>query len=226
MEENKITEKKELGTQWLGFLYRFFVLQCFIIVCSILGTFSKIIEHKKYYGSTSEINGFLYFLIFMYIVRLIAKISVFAAKKDKYSPFFLSFMIDFICISLPPYYGNGIMAFFGFLTKFFLAAAIIIPNMVYVTKRKSLLTSVDQLTQTKTQEPQQLTRRNVKCGKCGHIGPYDGNCPECGSTLKFYFDEPIEQPINNNVDDKNTEKEVNEETNNETPSISEDLPTD
>lgn len=196
MEENKTTEKKELGTQWLSFLYRFFILQCIIIiVCSIFGTFSKIIEHKKYYGSTSEINGFLYFLIFMYIVRLIAKISVFAAKKDKYSPFFLSLMIDFICISLPPYYGNGIMAFFGFLTKFFLAAAIIIPNMVYVTKRKSLLTSADQVLQTKKQEPQQLTRRNVKCGKCGHIGPYDGNCPECGSSIKFYFDEPIEQPI-------------------------------
>ena len=77
MEENKITEKKELGTQWLSFLYRFFILQCIIIVCSIFVTFSKIIEHKKYYGSTSEINGFLYFLIFMYIVRLIAKISVF-----------------------------------------------------------------------------------------------------------------------------------------------------
>lgn len=180
-----------------------------------MGTFSKIIEHKKYYGATSEINGFLYFLIFMCIVRLITKIAVFAAKKDKYSPFFLSFMVDFICISLPPYYGSGIMAFFGFLTKFFLAAAIIIPNMVYVTKRKSLLTSVDQLTQTKTQEPQQLTRRNIKCGKCGHIGPYDGNCPECGSTLKFYFDEPIEQPINDITDKPTPEKDVKEESYNE-----------
>lgn len=26
MEENKTIEKKELGTQWLGFLYRFTVL--------------------------------------------------------------------------------------------------------------------------------------------------------------------------------------------------------
>lgn len=119
MEENKTTEKKELGTQWLGFLYRFFVLQCFIIVCSILGTFSKIIEHKKSYDSTPEINGLLYFLIFMYIVRLIAKISVFTAKKDKYSPLFLSLMIDFICISLPPYYGDGVIAFLGFLHKTF-----------------------------------------------------------------------------------------------------------
>lgn len=24
------------------------------------------------------------------------------------------------------------------------------------------------------------------CGKCGHKGPYDGNCPECGSSLKKY----------------------------------------
>ena len=25
-----------------------------------------------------------------------------------------------------------------------------------------------------------------QCGKCGHEGPYDGNCPACGSSLKFY----------------------------------------
>lgn len=215
MEENKITEKKELGTQWLSFLYRFFILQCIIIVCSIFVTFSKIIEHKKSYDSTPEINGLLYFLIFMYIVRLIAKISVFTAKKDKYSPLFLSLMIDFICISLPPYYGDGVIAFLGFLTKLLLAAAIIIPNMVYVSKRKSLLTSADQVLQTKKQEPQQLTRRNIKCGKCGHIGPYDGNCPECGSTLKFYFDEPIEQPINDITDETISEKDVKEESYNE-----------
>ncbi len=24
------------------------------------------------------------------------------------------------------------------------------------------------------------------CGKCGCDGPYDGNCPECGSSMKFY----------------------------------------
>jgi len=24
------------------------------------------------------------------------------------------------------------------------------------------------------------------CGKCGHDGPYDGNCPICGSSLKKY----------------------------------------
>ena len=24
------------------------------------------------------------------------------------------------------------------------------------------------------------------CGKCGHQGPYEGNCPECGSSLKRY----------------------------------------
>ena len=24
------------------------------------------------------------------------------------------------------------------------------------------------------------------CGKCGHQGPYEGNCPECGSSLKKY----------------------------------------
>ena len=24
------------------------------------------------------------------------------------------------------------------------------------------------------------------CGKCGHQGPYEGNCPECGSSLKNY----------------------------------------
>ena len=25
-----------------------------------------------------------------------------------------------------------------------------------------------------------------RCGKCGQEGPYDGNCPTCGSSLKFY----------------------------------------
>ena len=24
------------------------------------------------------------------------------------------------------------------------------------------------------------------CGKCGHQGPYEGNCPKCGSSLKRY----------------------------------------
>lgn len=24
------------------------------------------------------------------------------------------------------------------------------------------------------------------CGKCGHKGPYDGNCPECGSSLRRF----------------------------------------
>lgn len=31
-------------------------------------------------------------------------------------------------------------------------------------------------------------RRNYRCGKCGKIGPYTGNCPECGSSLKFWYD--------------------------------------
>ena len=25
-----------------------------------------------------------------------------------------------------------------------------------------------------------------RCGKCGYNGPYNGNCPSCGSSIKFY----------------------------------------
>lgn len=27
---------------------------------------------------------------------------------------------------------------------------------------------------------------NYECGKCGASGPYEGNCPNCGSSLKIY----------------------------------------
>ena len=30
------------------------------------------------------------------------------------------------------------------------------------------------------------TKAPYRCGKCGQAGPYDENCPTCGSSLKFY----------------------------------------
>ena len=30
------------------------------------------------------------------------------------------------------------------------------------------------------------TKAPYRCGKCGQTGPYDGNCPTCGSSIKFY----------------------------------------
>ena len=35
-------------------------------------------------------------------------------------------------------------------------------------------------------------KQNYKCKKCGNVGPYIGDCPKCGSSLKTYFN--IEVP--------------------------------
>jgi len=33
---------------------------------------------------------------------------------------------------------------------------------------------------------QESTTTSYRCGKCGHNGPYEGNCPKCGSSLKRF----------------------------------------
>lgn len=32
----------------------------------------------------------------------------------------------------------------------------------------------------------EVPQKPFVCGKCGHKGPYDGNCPECGSSLRRF----------------------------------------
>lgn len=47
----------------------------------------------------------------------------------------------------------------------------------------------DNRTQTHTSCIQKINKgSNIPywCGKCGHDGPYEGNCPNCGSSIKVF----------------------------------------
>lgn len=42
------------------------------------------------------------------------------------------------------------------------------------------------LAKSRSQFNMQSSSSSYQCGKCGKAGPYDGNCPNCGSSLKRY----------------------------------------
>lgn len=49
--------------------------------------------------------------------------------------------------------------------------------------------SIDSKIQTNDIEEKKVNKpvERYWCGKCEHPGPYDGNCPKCGSSIKIYF---------------------------------------
>ena len=66
------------------------------------------------------------------------------------------------------------------------------PAFLYYCINCAILTD-KTITNINTDAANSGFKRNFKCGKCGKIGPYDGNCPDCNSSMKVYFDEEIIQ---------------------------------
>ena len=58
-----------------------------------------------------------------------------------------------------------------------------------VNKPVEKVTSIDSKIQTNDIEEKKVNKpvERYWCGKCEHPGPYDGNCPKCGSSIKIYF---------------------------------------
>lgn len=128
-----------LSTKWLGFLYGLFKLQCIVLILSIISCFIRLYQFNDYYGSLYDINDYIYFIIIMGFVRLFIKIG---AIKNNYfeerSYYWLlsSVVVDGIFIlSTGLQYNNSVTYF---LASILTICIIIVPNIVYIVKRKPL----------------------------------------------------------------------------------------
>ncbi len=192
-------EKSKVGTAWLSFLYGLFVFQCILLPISILSAVGQIKTYTHYYGSYGTLLGILYLAIFADIIRVIIKICACVKKytESGYSLFIACLILDTIGIIFNGFCQSASVG----LISIFIGAIVLIPNMIYITKRKHLYVS-GQPNYTPNDFQSFTSQKEYKCGNCGKIGPYDGNCPDCGSSIKVYFDEEIvpKNKIGNNVE--------------------------
>ena len=171
------------GTKWLSFLYGFIIFQCAMLVVSLVLVLGEAQQYSYYYGSYGwqQIEGSVYLSIIAIVLSFIVKVCTFKKKytESGYSLLIFSLIIDVFCVLILGVVKAGIP---GFMT------ILLIPNIIYLKKRKALFVGNPADSQSVDTTP----KRNYKCGKCGKIGPYIGDCPACGCSLKIWFD--VEAP--------------------------------
>ena len=175
-------EKKQ-GTKWISFLYGFIIFQCVMLVVSLLLVLGEAQRYSYYYGSYGwqKIEGSVYLSVLVIVISFIVKVCACKKKytESGYSLLIFSLIIDVLCVLILGVVKAGIP---GFMT------ILLIPNLIYLKKRKALFVGNHDDLQTGDTTP----KCNYKCGKCGKIGPYIGDCPACGCSLKIWFD--VEAP--------------------------------
>ena len=195
---------RNIGTKWLTFLYGFTVFQCIVCPIGILGSLAYIYLIKNnVYGILVDIGFVPYLIIILNVFRFIIKIETLLKKyqPEGYDFFCIAIFMDSLCI-VANGFNNSIPI--GIIS-IILGAAVFVPNFIYIKKRKDLFCESNvAIDGRNTIEPK--TYRSYKCGNCGRIGPYDGNCPNCGHSVKINFD-VIEENTNN------AEKKIEENMN-------------
>lgn len=175
---------KKISTRWLRFLYGFFIFRCVILLFSIPSAFACMNYFTKTLGWQDGIQDVLYFCMVLSIFQLIL---IFFSYVKRYTPLgysllFVTFFVDACSIMTLAFIDADDVSIFACIV---VATLVIVPNIVYVQKRKCLF--FDSIP---SQPTETMTKRIYKCGNCGRVGTYDGNCPVCGSSFKVYFDVP------------------------------------
>lgn len=183
-----MSSEKSYGTKWLDFLYGFIVFQCVMLVISLLLVIGEAQRYATFYGSSETMEGIVCLSVLAIATSFIVKI--FALKKkyteSGYTLLIASLVIDVFCVLVLGVVKAGIS---GLMT------ILLIPNLIYLKKRKALFDrnqAAPQITDPRGNDA--VPKRNYKCSKCGKVGPYIGDCPACGSSLKCWFD--VEAPAN------------------------------
>lgn len=127
-----MNENNTLKTGWLHFLYGLFVFQCVMMALYILAHILQLAAHIPSYGS-AEIYALL---LLLDGIRLVIKIAACATKYTEpgYKYLIATLLLDAL--------GGAINGFFNSvevgLITLVIQAAILIPNLLYVRKRKCL----------------------------------------------------------------------------------------
>lgn len=125
-------ENNTLKTGWLHFLYGLFVFQCVLMALQILAYIVQLAAHTPSYGSEEV----YVLLLLLHGIRLVIKIAACATKYTEpgYKYLITTLLLDAL--------GGVINGFFNGVgvgwISLVIHAAILLPNLLYVRKRKCL----------------------------------------------------------------------------------------
>lgn len=162
-------DKGAIGIKWLNFLYGFFVFQCVMRVISTVLIIGQAVLSKIYYNFRGP-DDVEYFAIFMNIIIFIIKVFACERKytESGYTLINASLLFDGIFGALSGFFQGAYTGLFMLLIEM----AIIIPNIIYVSKRKSLYIGG-------TENTQHSASNSVPV--CCDLGSKEASIPVCNA---------------------------------------------
>ena len=173
-------EGKGFGFLWFDFLYGWFKFRVALEIFSLIPSILQICIYSKHYNTPPEILLFAYLLILCLLISISLKLHAITTKNKKngYAA------ITFLFVWSPIYFFIwGLQAgITGALAAFLAECILVIPNFVYIHRRRFIY----QIAKTTNNDSKQEAPSNkiCFCRKCGEKLPKDDiRCNQCRTRI-------------------------------------------